>query len=325
MMKSSTFRIVAISVLGLFLSSAAQAQASRTWVSGVGDDANPCSRTAPCKTFAGAISKTAASGEIDTLDPGGFGTLTITKAITIRRDGGGTGGVTAPGTNGFVIAAGASDVVQLIGIDIDGLGTGAAGVQFNSGAQLIIDHCAIYGFQGANGVGSGVNFQPSAASRLEIVDSLIANNGSTGGALGGSGNILIQPKAGGSAMVQIERTQMLRAFANNFRADGSVAGSGAIAAALHNDTADGGNAGIVAAAGTAAINVMVDTVTVSNNVGFGIRSVGAGATIRVTNSTVTGNATGLGSASAGALLSYQNNNVSGNTADGAPTGTVGHL
>ena len=67
--------------------SVANAQATRTWISGVGDDANPCSRTAPCKTFAGAISKTAAGGEIDVLDPGGFGAVTITKAITL--DGGG--------------------------------------------------------------------------------------------------------------------------------------------------------------------------------------------------------------------------------------------
>src|ERR1700710_1855980 len=69
------------------MTSAAQAQATRTWVSGVGDDANPCSRTAPCKTFPGAYSKTAIGGEIDALDPGGFGTITISKALTI--DGGG--------------------------------------------------------------------------------------------------------------------------------------------------------------------------------------------------------------------------------------------
>ena len=67
--------------------SLAHAQATRTWVSGVGDDANPCSRTAPCKTFAGAISKTAAGGEINVLDPGGFGAVTITKSITISSRG----------------------------------------------------------------------------------------------------------------------------------------------------------------------------------------------------------------------------------------------
>src|SRR5277367_490570 len=87
-----------------------QAQATRTWVSGVGDDANPCSRTAPCKTFAGAISKTAASGEINCIDPGGFGALTITKAITIDCTGV-EAGVLVSGTNGFVVAAATTDVV----------------------------------------------------------------------------------------------------------------------------------------------------------------------------------------------------------------------
>src|SRR5258707_12822433 len=75
--------LAAASVVVLLQAAPAQAQASRTWVSGVGDDANPCSRTAPCKTFAGAISKTALNGEINCLDPGGFGAVTITKSITI--------------------------------------------------------------------------------------------------------------------------------------------------------------------------------------------------------------------------------------------------
>lgn len=88
----------------------ASAQAPRTWVSGVGDDANPCSRTAPCKTFAGAISKTAAGGEIDALDPGGFGALTITKAITIDGGGGQVASVLVSGTNGKVVSAGAGTV-----------------------------------------------------------------------------------------------------------------------------------------------------------------------------------------------------------------------
>src|ERR1700680_4043197 len=105
-------------------SGAAQAQASRTWVSGVGDDANPCSRTAPCKTFAGAISKTAVGGEINVLDPGGFGAVTITKAISIVNEGVGEAGVLVSGTNGIVVQVGATEVVNLRGLFINGLGTG---------------------------------------------------------------------------------------------------------------------------------------------------------------------------------------------------------
>src|ERR1700752_2558578 len=103
----------AVGLLLPFLASApAHAQATRTWVSGVGDDANPCSRTAPCKTFPGAISKTAPGGEIDSLDPGGFGTITITKAITLYGDGA-QGSILGSGVNGINISAGATDVVIL--------------------------------------------------------------------------------------------------------------------------------------------------------------------------------------------------------------------
>src|SRR5271168_4188270 len=96
---------VLLALVGMLLASApAHAQATRTWVSGVGDDANPCSRTAPCQTFAGAIPKTAAGGEIDCLDPGGFGTLTITKAITIDCQGT-LGSILASATNGINVNA----------------------------------------------------------------------------------------------------------------------------------------------------------------------------------------------------------------------------
>src|SRR5882672_9617429 len=126
------------------------AQAPRTWVSGVGDDANPCSRTAPCKTFAGAISKTAAAGEINVLDPGGFGAVTITKSITIRADHV-EAGVLVSGTNGIVINAGANDRVVLEGLDIEGLGTGLNGVNIINGGQVYIIRCSIRHFT-QNGV-----------------------------------------------------------------------------------------------------------------------------------------------------------------------------
>src|SRR6476660_10458869 len=118
-----TIKLLVIATFLLAFASIAQAQASRTWVSGVGDDANPCSRTAPCKTWAGAISKTAVCGEIDALDPAGYGAVTITKSITI--DGGGNlASVLVSGTNGIVINAAASDVVTIRNIALNGIGTG---------------------------------------------------------------------------------------------------------------------------------------------------------------------------------------------------------
>ncbi len=137
--------VLAVGVLSFALVTSAQAQSTRTWVSGVGDDANPCSRTAPCKTFAGAISKTAAAGEIDALDPGGYGAVTITKAITING-GNQVAGVLVSGTNGINVNAGPNDRVILRGIEFTGGGTGVDGVQINGAGNVIIDHCSFQGF-----------------------------------------------------------------------------------------------------------------------------------------------------------------------------------
>src|ERR1700741_495307 len=118
----------------------AHAQATRTWVSGVGDDANPCSRTAPCKTFAGAISKTAAFGEINVLDPGGFGNVTITKSITLRSDHV-EAGVLASGNNGIVVNVASTDVVTLDGLDIVGVANALNGVQIIGSGKITIKNC----------------------------------------------------------------------------------------------------------------------------------------------------------------------------------------
>ena len=134
----------ALAALGLF-ASGAFAQATRTWVSGVGDDANPCSRTAPCKTFAGAISKTAAGGEINAMDPGGYGALTITKSIMITGDGT-MASVLVSGTNGIVVQAAPSDVVILRNLHFDGIGTGVNGIRFLAGGELHVEGCEIHGF-----------------------------------------------------------------------------------------------------------------------------------------------------------------------------------
>jgi len=175
MRKINVVTLLAIVALGTAM---LQAQASRTWVSGVGDDANPCSRTAPCKTFAGAISKTAAGGEIDALDPGGFGAVTITKAITIDGGGGQVASVLVSGTNGIVVQANAStDVVILRNLRINGIGSGLNGIQFNSGKDLNVENCFIFGFT-QNGINITLN-QASQGS-AHIINTVLKNNGGVG-------------------------------------------------------------------------------------------------------------------------------------------------
>src|SRR6185503_6192207 len=177
--ESATMRTMKVFAVVLLWAGLAGAQASRTWVSGVGDDANPCSRTAPCKTFAGAISKTAAGGEIDALDPGGFGAVTITKAMTLDGGGGQVASVLVAGTNGIVVQAGASDYVVLRNLRINGISGsgngGINGIRFLSGAQLVVDNCDIWGF-----TTNGLDIAVAVQSGVEVRNSTFRNNGGSG-------------------------------------------------------------------------------------------------------------------------------------------------
>src|SRR5215470_19577309 len=189
--------IAAVAVV-VFTCALASAQATRTWVSGVGDDANPCSRTAPCKTFAGAIAKTATGGEIDVLDPGGFGAVTITKSISIEACC--IAGVLVSGTNGIVVQAPAGSNVGLRGLTMDGLGTGLAGVKFLSGGSLYVENCFINNF-----TAFGIDFASNQAqnSFLSVKDTVIRNNQG-----GGSGGILVAPIGGGTGTANISNIRL---------------------------------------------------------------------------------------------------------------------
>jgi len=164
---------IAAGVLQLFCTSAF-GQASRTWVSAVGDDVNPCSRTAPCRTFAGAISKTGAGGEINVIDSASYGSVTITKSITISGDGA-MASVLAPGTNGIVVQAGVSDVVFLRNLHFTGVGTGINGIRFLSGSELHIEHSEIRSF-----TQQGIDIATSTNSNVYVSNSELRANAGGG-------------------------------------------------------------------------------------------------------------------------------------------------
>jgi hypothetical protein len=307
-------------MLGFALNIApAQAQATRTWVSGVGDDANPCSRTAPCKTFAGAISKTAAGGEINCIDPGGFGGVTITKSMTI--DCANTeAGVLVSGTTGIIVNAGINDNVTLRGLDI--IGTVAVpslnGINFLNGAALIVERCVIREFQAAGTNGFGILFQPSGTAELYVTDTDITFNGS--GSTGGA--IMVRPTGSGSATAIISRVQA-KNNASGYTADSSS--TSALASFYVRESVAAGNTGAgfssvsTAASGTSGITI---DQSVSYRNGVGINAAGPKSAIVINMTTVTAN-TGAGlNASGGQIISYQTNPVIGNSPDGSPTGTV---
>jgi hypothetical protein len=299
----------------------AQAQATRTWVSGVGDDVNPCSRTAPCKTFAGAISKTATKGEINCLDSGGFGAVTITKSITILCEGT-VGGVLGSNTNGIVVNAAASDIVVLRGLDIDGAGTGLNGIRFINGAALIVENVRIRNFNAASPNGWGIQFNPTSQAELYVTGSTIANNGNASD----GGGIQVKGVAASTSRAMINRSNVQN---NSFgiKADGAGLVSGVVSTIIRDSVSIGNSlSGIVAAtpAGGPLVNMIIDRSAASfNQSGFGVLADGANSIIRMGGSTVAFNNNGVSTANSGAVFSYQDNYVNGNTtSDGTPITAV---
>ena len=307
-----------ISAFCIFVSgSQVQAQASRTWVSGLGDDVNPCSRTAPCKTFAGAISKTAAGGEINCLDPGGFGAVTIKKSISIVCESG-AAGVLAPGTNGINISAGPSDIVVLRGLDIQGFNSGLNGIKFDTGGALHVENCIIRGFLGAPG--HGILFAPSATSQLFVRDTVIADNNKGANAAA----IFVQPTGSGTASGIIDNVKMLNG-GNGLVVDGSVSTGNQMAVVMRNSVASGNSSNglkVASAAGKTPARAIVDHSAIVTNA-TGISSAGTGADATVAYSDVTSNSTGLAFAAPGEIRSYQTNQIRGNkVTNGAFSSTI---
>ncbi len=289
----------------LTVSVAAQAQATRTWVSGVGDDANPCSRTAPCKTFAGAISKTATNGEINVLDPGGFGGVTITKAITISSEGF-EAGVLVSGTNAIIVNAPTTATVILRGLDIEGLGTGLAGIKVLAVGALHVENCTINNFTAL-----GIDFAPSSAaaatSQLLVSNSIIRNNNGAS-----SGGIRVRPGANVTAKGMIENVQIRN---NTF---GLRVDDNSTVTAKDTTVADNGNAGFLAASAVTAAVLNLEHCVATGNTN-GVKADNPNGTVRISNCTIAGNTNGLTTTGGGHIISFNNNS---NADNGGPTGNI---
>jgi hypothetical protein len=295
--KSKLLAAVGTTLAVFAVSAPAHAQATRTFVSGVGNDADPCSRTAPCKTFAGAISKTFINGEIDCLDPGGFGTLTITKSITIDCTGT-MGSVLASGTNGFNIniPVNANDpfrTVRLRGLSINGTGasgtigtrTGLKGISITQALTVIVEDTVISDFQQ-----QGINdARTTAGGKLIIRNSVIRNNTGTGVSVVGA--------AGNNASLD-----NVHSINNAF---GVATGNGNAVSIARSVFSGNTTAGVETDAGG---SLAMDSAVVSGNA-TGIQNNG---TLAFSNSEISFNTTGISTAT----TSFGNNRIFGNTSAG---------
>jgi hypothetical protein len=287
--------LTSVTLVGTIAAPASALLATRTWVSGVGSDANACSRTAPCETFVGAFLKTETGGEIDVLDSGGFGALTITKSIRIATTGD-TAGVLVSGTNGFVVDAPGENVV-LKGLDFNGLSSGLIGLDVLEAASVRLEDSTIQGFN------TGIYFAPgSANAKLTVANSVINDNAED--------SVLIAPQGSGSAKANLV----------NDTIEGGACG---VAVGAYGSTASAGLANDCgtnsSGSGAKAAQVGVWDSTITDSLGAGVLADGPGAELTVFSDTIADNEVGLLAVSGGAIVSLGGNALFANTTDGTAT------
>jgi len=290
---------LAITALALpFLAVApARAQATRTWVSGTGDDNNNCSRTAPCKTFQGAFSKTAAGGEINCLDPGDFGQVTINFSLTISCEAG-TAGIQILDV-GFAISisAAATDVVTLRGLDIDGQGTGNVGIFIGSAKAVHIEKCSIRNFR--HSFGPGIHTALSSTEFLFVEDTVLSDN--TYG--------IVLSSSGGYKVASLKNVTI-----TGSTGDGLQFVGGNIYANVSESMISGNGGSAVYVTTNTTINI--DRSTIANNAIAGLHAEGSGSTIRASGNNIYNNTTGIFIANGGTIQS-DGTNKHGNSNGGA--------
>jgi hypothetical protein len=274
----------------LLATAPASAQATRTWVSGVGDDVNPCSRTAPCKTFAGAISKTAAGGEINCLDPAGYGGVTTIKAMTFNC-GYTLGSILVAGGPGITINAGVNDRVTIRGIQLTGVNQtvtpGTIGVRILAAKSVSIEDSVISNF-GQQGV---LDSRTAGSTKLSIRNTIISNNSAAG----------ISLTATGLSFTVLDNVLSL----NNLNGI-SVAGSNTVAIKRSVLSGNSGDGVSMSAGGLLSID---DSAVTNNSNGFN-----SAGTVKVSNTDIIGNTTAF----VGSNITFGNNRITG-TLGTAPT------
>jgi len=315
--------MAALAVGLLSVGAPASAQSARTWVSGVGDDANPCSRTAPCQTFAGAYGKTNAGGEIDCLDPGAFGSLSILHAISIICDGVSNGGIAlSTQADAIDITAGPSDVIVLSGLDLDGAYLGVNGINFEGGRALYVRNCVIRDF-----TQSGIFFAYPSISPVTLVlhvDNTTIENVVTSDISALPSGILVSPGKNPVSMT-INRSQIVSNTYGIVIEGSNAAGTvnGVVRDSVVSDNYQNGFTLDDTNGSGSKVILTVDNVAVTDNVASGLAASGAEMGMLVRNSAITGNGGGVHQTNSGNIVSYGNNSLNANNGnDGAFSSTI---
>ena len=306
--------VAIFAILSLSMPAAVQAQASRTWVSGVGDDANLCTRAAPCQTLARALAVVDPGGEIDCLDSGSFAPITIDKAVTIDCGSGETGAVGSIMSSfltNIIVQAGPDDVVQIRKLTLNGIrGSGGggtnstSGVQYLSGRALHLDNVNIMNFPN-----NGIDVATPGNTTLDVINSNIMNCANNGIGIGAAGSGLLN--------VSLKGVKISQGF-NGVRAADNGAATFHVSV-VDSIVSSNSNSAFIATTGGGRLTVLLEHSAAVNNGATGVLADGSNTEVHVSNSHIFGNGTGVSATGGAALISYQNNEIKLNGKNGAPT------
>ncbi len=309
--KTISVGFAALVSTGVLFSAPAAAQSTRTWVSGVGDDANPCSRTAPCKTFAGALVNTVAGGEVNCLDAGGFGTATITQAVSIVCDGTEAGILVTTGVTGLTVAAGANDAVTISGLDFQGSAGPASGISFVSGGSLRVSNTRFRGFTSSN---YAINVAPTNSISNVALQNVSVTDGANG--------VLVSPASNAQVNFSLKHATVQNNSGTSIRVDLTGKSGGGVYAIIDDSVISAGSVGLNI---KALLGTGVTSITVTNSIftrfatGVAVNTVYAP---YFGNNTITDNSTGVSLLNSSSAISYGDNRLANNVVDGAFTTVI---
>jgi hypothetical protein len=307
---AAQFALIVATLVCLLPAAPALAQRDRVFVASYGSDSNPCTFGSPCKTFQNAVNVVAAGGEVTAIDSAGFGTFTISHAVTITSPNGVEAGVAAPASfnAAITIDAGSSDIISLNGLTLDGDNVAhTTGIQFSAGGSLEIQNCVIRNFT------TGINSEGQTSYTVAVSNTLLSHNSIEG--------IDIDPFAVNVTAV----LDHVEADNNGNGIEAAAGDSGTVQVTVSDSVSANNQIGILAQGGGGAgtANVTVRNSTIANNTGDGLSASNAGVTIVVTRSTITGNGTGWSATSGGTVTTFSDNNIVGNSSvNTAPTSTA---
>jgi hypothetical protein len=279
-------------LLLILAASPAWAGSSRTFVSGSGSDSNPCSVSAPCRSFTAALTKTNPGGEIVVLTSAGYGPFTISKGVTITAPAGVYAGISAASGDAITINAAAGASISLSGLTLNGLSSGSNGISVGtSNSQVTVSHCVIENFtlEGINDIGTGTS--------LTVQDSTASFNGDNG--------VLVAPPSGMT-------NATLKNVTLNANGGGLAVFDGGVVD-VTDSVADGNGNGFAAQASTTSVQLTIVGSVASNNLLNGIAAAGGPTSVSVGGSTASHNSTGFAQISGASFFSQGNNTVQANT------------